>query len=242
MKIIEEPQLEIKSKLPRFVDVLLYPASLHGISYIAIFLFLSILINLIDKFVFSYAYYYGGVFSAILSILLFGYIIYYFGYCIFDSSKGNKRAPDISIAHTPNQRDLISQILYLLGAFAICFWPTAVYYIFTEQRDLRFWVLWGCGMFFLPVSLLRVVLFDAIDALNPIMIIGSILKTFLPYCGLVLSFCVFGGFAAAVFWLLKCLPVLHFFSNVAGFYLAFVAAHLLGRFYWQNKDKLDWGI
>jgi hypothetical protein len=32
------------------------------------------------------------------------------------------------------------------------------------------------------------------------------------------------------------------FQKIAFIYLAMVAAHLLGRFYWWHKDKLDWGI
>ena len=85
-------------------------------------------------------------------------------------------------------------------------------------------------------------MFDAFDALNPIFIIGSIFKTFLSYCGLILSLGIFGGLVALIFWILGRLPILGFVSNAINLYLLFVAAHLLGRFYWWYKDKLDWGI
>ncbi len=244
VKVIEEPRLaaEVERKLPWLIDVLLYPASLHGVVYIAIFLALRLLIDLLGRFVFSYAGPYGGVLSLVLYILLIGYVFYYFGYCIFDSSKGGRRAPDISIQHTPDKGDLISQLLLILGSVAICFWPVAVYYIFTQRTDLFFWLLSGLGIIFFPMALLTGVLFDSFDALNPILIIRSIFVTFLPYCGLILSFCVFGGLVAVVLLVLRRVPVLGFLSNVVKLYLLLVAAHLLGRFYWWNKGKLNWEV
>ncbi len=242
MKVIEDAQLEVKRKLPWFIDVLLYPASLHGIIYIAIFLASRLLIDLLGRFVFSYARHYGGVLSLVLYILLVGYIFYYFGYCIFDSSRGGRRAPDIRAEHIPDKEDFISQLFLILGCVAICLWPIAVYYIFTRRTDSIFWALTGCGAFFFPMALLRGVLFDTFDALNPIFIIGSIFKTFFAYCGLILSLCIFGGLVALIFWTLRRLPILGFVSNTINLYLLFVAAHLVGRFYWWHKDKLDWGL
>jgi len=242
MKVLEDPQLEVKRKLPWFIDTLLYPVSLHGIIYIAIFLTLRLLISLLGRYVFSYAGHYGGVLSLFLNILLVGYIFYYFGYCIFDSSKGGRRTPDIRAEHIPDKEDFISQLFLILGCVAICFCPVAIYYGFTQRIDSTFWLLSACGAFFFPMALLAGVLFDAIHALNPIFIIGSIFKAFLPYCGLILSFCLFGGLVAVIVRIMHRLPILGFISNAVNLYLLFVAVHLLGRFYWWNKDKLDWGI
>ena len=242
MKIIEEPQLEVKRKLPSFIDVLLYPASLHGIIQIAIFLVASFLIDLLGRFIFSYARHYGSFLSTLLYVLLVGYIFYYFAYCIFDSSRGGRRAPSIRAEHIPDKEDFISQLILILGTVAICFWPVAIYYIITERADLLFWLLSACGAFFFPMALLRGVLFDTFDALNPILIIGSIFKTFFAYCGLILSLCIFGGLVTLIFWILRRLPILGFVSNAINLYLLFITAHLAGRFYWWYKDKLDWGI
>jgi len=242
VKIIEDPQLAVKRKWPWVIDVLLYPASLHGVIQIGIFLFLSFLIGLLNKFVLSRLGPYAGILSLVLYTLLIGYISYYFGYCIFDSAKGGRRAPDIAMQHTPDKEDVISQLFLILGSVAICFWPVAVYYIFTERVDLIFWLLAGGGTFFFPMALLAVVLFDAFNALNPILIIGSIFRIFLGYCGLILSFCAFGGLVFVIVLTLKRLPFPALVSNGINLYLLFVAAHLLGRFYWWHKDKLDWGL
>jgi hypothetical protein len=242
VKVIEEPQLPVESKPPWFIGVFLYPAGLHGLAYLAIFLFSPVLIGLLERFVLSYARHYGRVLSLILYVLLIGYILYYFAYCVFDSSRGGRRAPNISPQHIPDKADLVSQILLILGCIAICCLPTAAYYIFAKRIDRFFWLLAAVGFFFFPMALLAGVLFDSFDALNPIMIIGSIARTFLPYCGLILSFCIFGALVGLIFLASKSLPLLGLVSKAVMLYLSLVAAHLLGRFYWHNRDKLDWGI
>lgn len=210
--------------------------------YLAIFLIAPVLIGLLETSVLSHIHHYGRALSLILYVLLIGYILYYFAYCVFDSSRGGRRAPNVSSEHIPDKADLLSQILLILGCIAICFLPTAAYYIFTNRIDWFFWLLAAVGFFLFPMALLAGVLFDSFDALNPIMIIRSILSTFLPYCGLILSFCIFGSLVAPIFFLSKNLPVLGYVSKALTLYLLLVAAHLLGRFYWNNKDRLDWGI
>jgi branched-subunit amino acid ABC-type transport system permease component len=187
VKIVEEPLPAVNSKLPWFIDVFLYPASLHGIVYLAIFLIAPVLIGLLERFVLSHVRYYGRALSLILHVLLIGYILYYFAYCVFDSSRGGPRAPNVSSEHIPDKADLLSQILLILGCIAICFLPIAAYYIFTNRIDRFFWLSAAVGFFLFPMALLAGVLFDSFDALNPIMIIRSILRTFLAYCGLILS-------------------------------------------------------
>ena len=95
------------------------------------------------------------------------------------------------------------------------------------------------GTFFLPMSLLRGIMFDAFDALNPIEIVRSIYRALLPYCGLVLFFFVVSWFIAEV---LPRLPLWDFLKQALKVYLVFVLAHRLGWFYWWYKDKLDWGL
>jgi hypothetical protein len=239
VKIIEEPQLVVKRKLPWLIDVLLYPANLNGIIQIGIFLFLLVLYRLLVVLEDRLTRGEGMIVCIMFYALVIGYILYYIGYCVYDSAKGGLRAPVISIQHTPDKGDLISQLFLILGCVAICFWPAAVYYGFTQRIDSTFWLLSACGAFFFPMGLLAVVMFDSVNALNPVLIVGSIASTFLPYCGLVLLVCGLGNFVVIV---LPRLAVWRFVSNGVTIYLSLVAAHILGRFYWCSKNKLDWGI
>ena len=253
MKVIEEPQLAVKRKLPWLIDVLLYPMSVSGIIHLVIFLLAPLLIK-------KLTFIYFGIVALVLYMLLVGYVFYYIGHCVFRSSKGGWRAPDISTYNAPDRGDLLSQLFLMLGSVAVCFCPVAIYYIITERTDLLFWLLSAYGFFFLPMVLLIVVLFDSVDALNPIVIIRSIFRTFFPYCGLILVFCALSVLVAPIISNLPktralrqtpfyiCMLLDHLlgaafiYQKIAFIYLAMVAAHLLGRFYWWHKDKLDWGL
>ena len=263
MKILEEePPLATERKLPVIIDVFLYPLSAAGMIHLVIFWLGPSLLGLISRLALSRVPF-GILIALVLYIILVAYTLYYLACCVFDSSKGGRRAPDITVQYAPDKSDLIAQLFLILGSVAICFWPASVYYIIVRRIDSVFWLLSACGMFFFPMALLAAVLFDATHALNPIFLIVSISKTLSKYCGLVLFYCVLGGLVAAVMSDLHNLPapqdlssaimymfviINYFFSAafiykaMAIVYLALVGAHLLGSFYWWHKDKLDWGL
>lgn len=255
--------MEVKRKLPWLIDVLLYPASVSGAIHLAIFLFgqplaWSFLGRLAQTDFFIFVPLSLGIY-----LLLVGYMLYYICLCIVDSARGGRRAPDVTTVDLPGAGELISQLFLILGAIAVCFWPAGLYYVFIKKTDLVFWMLSACGIFFLPMALLAGVLFDATHALNPTFIIGSISRTFLPYCGLVPVFSVLGGLLALIASNIFSLPgaqnleqaigqtmrivnrlfaVTLTYPGMAFIYLAMVGAHLLGWFYWWHKDKLNWGL
>ena len=237
MKVIEEPQLAVKRKLPWFIDAFLYPISASGVIHIAVFAFLPLLVSFIVRLVpdphFAWLAY-------PVYIVFVGYLFYYFSSCVLDSAKGGFRAADINVqTATFDIQDCVSEIFLMLACMAICSLSAAVYYLIVRRTDLLFWILAACGIFFLPMTLLRGIMFDSFDALNPISVINSILKTFLSYCGLVVFFCGIGGF---VVFILPRLVIWRLVSSAIRIYLLFVTAHLVGRFYWWHKDKLGWGL
>ena len=248
MKILEEePPLADECKLPWLVDAFLYPISASGIVNLAVFVllprFVSFLVGVLAALLRPFLRFgtpYIILFLTVPFYVVFGcYVCYYIAHCVIDSSKGHRRASDIPIANTFDVGDLISQTIVLVGCVAVCLWPVAVYYVLTQRTDVWFWLLSACGIFFLPMSFLAGVMFDSFDALNPLRVIRSICRTFLPYCGLALLVCTIGGFVAAVS---PRLPVWVFVRRGIEIYLVFVLAHRLGWFYWWHKDKLNWGL
>jgi hypothetical protein len=248
VKILEEePPLADECKLPWIIDAFLYPISAAGMIHLAVFVFLPIVFSFfINLLTWCLEPIFGlgtsrftGLLTLLFYIVFFLYMFYYLNYCIFNSSKGNRRASDAPVLDTFGIGDFVSQVILILGCIAVCFWPVAVYYILIRQKEVWFWLLLACGIFFLPMSLLRGVLFDAFAALNPIEIFRSIGSIFLPYCGLVIFFFAVGGFIATV---VPRLPLWHFILATVRFYLIFVLLHRLGWFYWWHKDRLDWGI
>jgi len=248
MKILEEePPLAEECKLPWLIDAFLYPISASGIINLAVFVLLPLLVlfllGLLARFLSPFLMFGTSYIIIFLKVPFYivyvGYVCYYVAHCVIDSSKGSRRASDIPIANIFDAGDLVAQVILLLGCVAICFWMAALYYIFTKRIDYWFWILLVLGGFFFPMFLLRGVMFDCFDALNPMKILMSILNAYLPYCCLVLFFMVIGGFVVMV---LPRLPLWNFLQTCIIFYLVFVLAHRLGWFYWWYKEKLDWEV
>ena len=238
----EDVELAEQRKLPWIVDIFLYPFNLAGVIHlIGLWLLLFLLCPLVIACLGL-----GTEYIPIVYLLPVAYSLYYFAECIRDSASGARRAPDLrAIQVKPDRWDYISQLLIVVGSIAVCFWPVAGYYIVTERSDLIYWLILACGGFFFPMVLLAVVLFDSFNALNPILIIGSIFRTLLPYCGMVLFFyagaLLFMEIDSPVnrFWLLPTGP---FLIKVVQLYMIIVAVGLLGRFYRRNEKKLNWEV
>ena len=238
----EEAEAVAARKLPWIIDIFLYPLNLAGIIHlIGLWLLVFLLCPLVMEF-----WGLGVEYIPIVYTLPIAYVLYYFAECIRDSAAGGCRVPDFWMHPADSDKwDCISQLLVVLGSIAVCFWPMSVYYVVKERTDLIYWLLLACGGFFFPMALLAVVLFDSYNAFNPILIIGSIFRTFFPYCGMVLLF--YGG--ALLFmkidshlYSFRLLPAVPSISRALQLYLIFVAVGLLGRFYWRYRDRLNWEV
>ena len=187
--------------------------------------------------------------SFIVNLLINLYMCWYFAECVRESAAGAVRAPDAFA--TADLSSMFGQCLYLGACYAIFALPAALYSFFTNRTDATFWALVAYGVFFFPMGLLAAVMFSSSTAFNPVLWIGSILSTFFQYCGLVL---LIGGIVVGV----KALTTMAQSENIQQIegstmlleilfscillYLAFVVAHLLGRFYWRYQEKLNWEV
>jgi hypothetical protein len=223
-------------------DALLYPTSADGLVHVgalALALWLAELSRILTA---SFLRVYSGILVLVLKIFIAGYIVFYLSYCVFDSSRGGKRAPCMALAPTPNREELLSEALLLLAGTAISLWPAAIYYGVTLRVDTWSVLLAiSCG-FLWPMSLLAAVLFGGIDALNPVLIVRSILVTLPAYLVLTLELAVLAILAAGVSFISAQLPVPRVFCNAAYLYLLLIGTHLLGRHYRRHRDRLDWGL
>ena len=222
-------------KLPWLLDILLYPTSVPGLVNLGVFWTLPILLWLIRRIlpipiVWSLV---GGV--------IFAYICFYFGECIRDSALGGLRAPE-NIVGFPDMSDAVSRLMEIV-ACAVVFWgPASFYFIFSRKIDGIFWLLLSYGIFFFPMGLLALVMFNSTSAFNPFLWIASIFSTFFQYCGLVLFFCGLGWLVSRVVYFFQGSLLFAWLFGAAFIYLAMVAAHLLGRFYYRNSRRLNWEV
>ena len=240
----EESQAETEPvderRLPWLIDISLYPISTSGMVHLAILSFLPRMLLPLGHL----NWLHPPIFGLGFLVIFLGYLFYCLSDCIGDSANGGRRAPNIDISPTVllNVGELISPVLNVFVCTAVCLGPLLAYFIITRRTDLVFWLLVTYDIFFLPMVLLAVILFDSLRALNPILIIASIFNVFLPYCGLVLLFFVVGVLIAVIIAILPQSRLISYVLSVVCIYLTMVMAHLLGRFCYKYKDKLNWEV
>lgn len=245
--LAEEPDRVTERTLPWILDVFLYPISVSGMIHIVVFVIVPLLISAFIRLIWYLLGPHLGLATAeitepvtiVLCVIFYSYVCYYLADCVISSGRGRRRATDFAMPNTISIGDFISQAFIIIGCIAICLSPVLLYSILAKRNDLWFWALSAYGICFLPMSLLRGIMFDTSDALNPIEIVRSIGRTLLPYCGLILFFLAVGGFIVAV---IPRLPLWGFLQRALRVYLVFVLAGRLGWFYWWCKDKLQWEV
>jgi hypothetical protein len=222
-------------------EVLLYPLSVVGLVHLV---GLWLLLFWLCPFIMSLGL--GTEYVPFVYTLPVAYALYYFAECIRDRAAGGRHPPDYWMHPSDSSKwDCLTQMFEMVGCIAVCFWPVSVYYVVREQVDWIYWLLLGVGGFFFPMVLLAVVLFDSLSALNPILIGGSILRTFVPYCGMVLLLCGEALLSARIGLPLNGfhpLPMGPWLLWLVQLYLVFITLALLGGFYQRHKDRLDWAV
>lgn len=231
-----------------FLDVFRFPFSLAGVIHFLIFwLGPFFLVFFTGAFIFMC---YGQILIFVAFLALFGYMYYYFSGCIIAAAKNERFAPDITLEDVPDFRDLLRRFLVISVCLLICFGPAIIYVFivfqggdntFQWQLEPLYWGLFIAGCFFFPMLLLAAVMFDSFTVLNPSLIIGSIISTFLPYCFIVEMFFIMG---LLMNYLVRSLtgwgPA--FFAWGAVIYLMFIASYILGRFFRRYENRLNWEV
>jgi hypothetical protein len=241
----EQPEEDVEEtgavhKLPWFVDIFLYPISVSALINLAILSFLPRMLPPLGHL----NYWMHLPPSLAIIVILIGYLIYCLSDYIRDSADGNRRAPDIelSLSILTNAWELVWLILNTFICVTVCVGPLVAYLIITKRTDITFWLLVTYGILYLPMVLLGLVLFDSLRALNPILIIASILNVFLPYCGLILLFLAVCGLIAIILVIMPQSWILSYILSAICIYLTIVMSHVLGRFCYRYREKLNWEV
>ncbi len=238
-------------KLPWIVDIFLYPVNHEGLTIILMSAGIPLILRALQEFlrIFSHVFLPMFVFFALVRIiqwmsvgLFILYVCWYSYECICSSAAGRVRAPETA-GCTPGLWEMLGLALRTVACFTFFMLPSTLYLGFTQQPDDPiYWLLIGLGIFLFPMGLLAVAVFDSLRSVNPILVIGSIFSTFFQYCCLVIfyyAFCLLIPLASFLYLLMPVWILGYLFMLVA-FYLGLILAHLLGRFGWKYRDKLNW--
>jgi DNA-directed RNA polymerase subunit RPC12/RpoP len=191
----------------------------------------------------------------LFSLIVRAYIFWYLYLCVQTAAEGKIRSPDILQEDEGDFLGMIWRMLRMILAVFFCMAPAIIYFVWTNAAILTgtntgnagidgvFWSMFAAGLFFLPMTLLSIVMHDSIGGLNPFLIVWSVLRTLLKYLVLAACFSIPLGLTFVVnlfssrlgFWF--ALP-----AEVLSYYLAFVGAAMLGRFFYINEERLNWNM
>ena len=235
----DDTEFPPERKHPWFIDIFLYPICTPCLVTIGIVIIIPLLINLAMGLLgpFGILLIVPGMF---VNFVISMYFLWYLAECIRDSAEGGIRAPE-TLANAPSLGELFGQLFRLLICILIFAGPVGYYFIKTDRTDAVFWSLLAFAVFFLPIGLLAVSLFDSIRGLNPFLLIGSVFSTHFIYFALVV---ILWAIVLSVIFILRTLSSIWavFLSGYFIMYILFILAHLLGRFYWRYQEKLNWDV
>jgi len=236
-----EEELIDERRLPWLIDIFLYPFSVPGLKNLAIFIGVPLLINLLWTILPIQLSCLFALVTIVTNIVIYLYIYWYFTECVRDSADGGVRAPE-GLGVTPGLVGMFWQMVNVIGCLAIFFTPFVLYMLFARRADIIFWLLLIYAVFFFPMGLLAVIMFDSAIGLNPRLLVRSISSTFFPYCGLVLLFLTPVVLIGMLYTEVQESRPWSFIIRSVVTYLALVGAHLLGRFYWRYQEKFNWNL
>jgi len=238
--VVDETEVAGRRKLPWLIDIFLYPTSVPGLIILGIIIIIPLLINIVAGLLGPLGFF-VAIPGVVIKIVIFLYMYWYFCECIRDSAAGGLRAPDV-LVNAPGLGDMLWQLIKIVGCLAFFLAPMLIYFSRTKNTDTIYWSLLGYAVFFFPMGLLAIIMFDSFSALNPLLLIGSIFNTFFPYCAMVLVFVAAAVLTTQIAPKAQESQFLAFILYCLHIYLAMVAAHLLGWFYRRHQEKLNWEV
>jgi hypothetical protein len=238
LKYQPPPEYTGARSLPWPIDVLLYPLNAPGLINLTIILGIPLLLTVLQHAVFLP---FLGLMFLLAKLAVAIYAAWYWAECACDSAKGGTRAPQILDA--AGYADKWSRVSYLLAVYILFVVPAVLYPMYGGRNTAILCLLLVWAVLFFPMGLLAMIMQDRLYVLNPLFLLGSIRRTFLPYMGLLSVLAAVAVLSRLIFDLLaQRMPAL----GPAGLglfpagYLSLVAAHILGRFYWRYRAQLGW--
>jgi hypothetical protein len=203
-------------------------------------------------FMAKFALVYGLTALVLLCVFIFGYSTRFFQYIITDTVSGKNEMPDL-----PDMTDFGDEIrapfFQLLGLVVCCFAPAIGLTIYADRAEeggpwlgVATVASMLVGAVYFPMAFAAVAMYDSLGAVNPLLIVPSILKIPKEYGITIALFAVI----LIVRWI--CVTVVPdllgipyilpaIIANFLGLYLVVVLMRILGLMVRINKYELGWG-
>jgi hypothetical protein len=179
-------------------------------------------------------------------------MIRYLQYVVMNSARGDDKMPD-----WPDLSDFSGEVtspfFQFLGLVAFSFAPTFLLLIYASLTEGGAWLGWATtasimvGAVYFPMAFAAVAMYDSLAAVNPLLIVPSILKIPKEYALTIILF----GLVLVLRWLtVRILPDVlgvpyilpAIISDFFGLYLLVVLTRILGLLCLAKKEELGWVI
>ncbi len=240
LKLQSLPEHSGARQLPWLIDILLYPANVAGLINLVIVVAIPLFLIVLQQVVFLP---FLGLMFFLAQLALGLYAAWYWAECTYDSAVGGTRAP--GLFDKAGVGDMWSRVSHLLAVYVLFVLPIILYALHGDRNAILIGILLAWAVIFFPMGLLAMVVNDGMYVLNPLFLLGSIRRTFIPYSGLLLLLAVSGVLLRLVLGLLMRGGDAIWWAGPAlltGGYLSLIAAHILGRFYWRYRQRLGWDL
>jgi hypothetical protein len=239
-----------KRPLPAVIDVFLYPFGKAGLATLSIMLggpTVLILVALACIWMCQAApllLLLAAPIALAGMVVTLGMVLYFCWYiceCIRDSAAGGIRAPD-TMGMTPGIMDMFAQDFQLLVCVGVCVGLYTSTVNCLPMNSAMACVLMGTIAFLFPMTLLRVIMSESLQGLLPWVTLRLIGRCCGPYCVLVLALSGLPGLGYVLSRATEGWPLPARLALLIGYglYACLVYTHLLGRFAWRYRDRLDW--
>ncbi len=223
-----------------------YPASTEGIVILAagaILLWLIEVASILAGFVPLFGWLVGGFLSLLCAAMTFSFV----QSVIYETAMGSDRVPDWPDV-SDLQDDFLKPLWHLVSVLVMGL-PVAVLWMVRDiLPDWPTWVwvaaaTWSAA--YLPMSLLSLSLFNTVGALDPRVVLPSLVRVGPLYWVCVLWLLALAAFATGIMLLWqRILPafVAGLFQYFALLYALLWGARVLGLLYRLRKDRLGWDL
>lgn len=186
----------------------------------------------------------GFLGMGILGVFGTGYFFSYVQGIIATTGMGDNRGPEWP-EFSDWWEDIVIPAIQFTVTNVVVFVPAVLWLMFApENLKLAAIPLALLGVIYLPMGFLAVAMLDTVFALNPMLIVPSILKVPLAYLtacatlGLILGVQYGTELLAEVVIPIPIVPAL--IGGSISFYFISVMARILGLLYYYNREELDW--
>ena len=194
----------------------------------------------------------GAPFIGILFAVFWGgYLCAYMMKIIASSAKGEGEMPDWP-AFRDFWADILAPYFSVLLTVVFALLPAVVYFFvgsevpfdraFAVLEDRAFLILFGCAFFYVPMALVALTIIGLGGALNPFLVLFSILKVFGQYLVACLLIAVLIALRVASARYLAGLGLIvgAVADGFLSLYFIVVEMRILGLIYCANEDRLGW--